>query len=341
MEIGGLAMNKMNRLSPEIHVRLAQLRGRFVPRQCFNELSDAISSLEDRRRAEISQGLHPEARGLAVIGNSGSGKSTMVGHYFRKSETLSLLDDQHETADVASFLVPSPATLKGVGISCLSGLGYPLMRNRTAGIIWELVQSHLRELQVMFLHLDEAQDLMGSQSEREMLAVVNTLKSVMQNRHWPVSIVLSGLPDLLTLLNLDPQLGRRITPIRFSQLDAIDDGRNVRSLLEQYCHAIGIQLDPNLAVDDFIARLIHAAANEFGILIEIVIGAIEICLRRDEQTLRKQHFIAEFLRRTGCVNDLNPFIRANYSTLDPRRLLPGPSDVLPRDPSPRKPGSKK
>src|SRR5699024_5479468 len=126
----------------------------------------------------------------------------------RSHETLRLLSHDAETADVASFLVPSPATLKGVGISCLNGLGYPLMRDRTAGIIWELVQSHLRELQIMFLHLDEAQDLMGSQSEREMLAVVNTLKSVMQNRYWPVSIVLSGLPTLKTLLNLDPQLGR-------------------------------------------------------------------------------------------------------------------------------------
>ncbi len=116
-------MTKNNRLSPEIHIKLAQLRARFVPRQCFNDLSDAISNLEDRRRAEISQGLQPEARGLAVIGNSGSGKSTGVGHFFRKHDTLSLLADGYDTADVASFLVPSPATLKGVGISCLSGLG--------------------------------------------------------------------------------------------------------------------------------------------------------------------------------------------------------------------------
>ncbi|UWQ14143.1 TniB family NTP-binding protein [Aliiroseovarius sp. M344] len=334
-------MTKHTRLSPEIHVKLAKLRGRFMPRKCFVDMSDAICNLEDRRRAEISQGLHPEARGLAVIGNSGSGKSTGVAHFFRKSETLSLLADGNDTADVASFLVPSPATLKGVGISCLSGLGYPLMRDRTAGIIWELVQSHLRELKVIFLHLDEAQDLMGSQSEREMLAVVNTLKSVMQNRHWPVSIILSGLPDLLTLLNLDPQLGRRFTPIQFDQLDEIDDGRQIRSLLEQYCSAISIDLEPELRSDDFIARLIHSAASEFGILIEIVIGAIEICLRREETTLGKHHFVAEFLRRTGCANDLNPFVRKNYSAINPRRLLPSSKDVSPDVVPPRKPRKKK
>jgi len=319
-------VGNLKRLSPEQHLKLANLRSRFVPRQCFHDLSDAICNLEDRRRVEISEGLHPEARGLAVIGNSGSGKSTGLGHFFRKSGTLSLLADGNDTADVASFLVPSPATLKGVGISCLSGLGYPLMRDRTAGIIWQLVQGHLRELKVMFLHLDEAQDLMGSQSKPEMVAVVNTLKGVMQNPHWPVSIVLSGLPELLTLLNLDTQLGRRFAPIYFSPLNDVDDGRNVRSLVCQYCAAIAVDPDPELQSDDFISRLIHAAANEFGILIEIVIGAIEICIRRNETILAKQHFVAEFLRRTGCANDLNPFVRTNFTAIDPKVLLPGHND---------------
>jgi hypothetical protein len=334
-------MTKTKRLSHEIHVKLAKLRNRFVPRACFNDMADAVTSLEDRRRAELSEGLQPEARGLAVIGNSGSGKTDGVSHFFRKHETLSLLADGDDTADVASFLVPSPATLKGVGLSCLSGLGYPLMRDRTAGIIWELVQSHLQELQVMFLHLDEAQDLMGSQSDREMVSVVNTLKSVMQNPKWPVSLVLSGTPNLLALLNLDPQLGRRFTPISFGQLDLIDDGSNVRSLVEQYCSAIDIESDDALKDDDFIARLIHASANEFGILIEITIGAIEICFMCHETTLCKRHFVAEFRRRTGCVNDLNPFVRLNYSMLNPRLLLPNSKEVDAPDLMPRKRGRAK
>jgi len=138
------------------------------------------------------------------------------------------------------------------------------------------------------------------------------------------------------LLNLDPQLGRRFTPISFGQLDEIDDGKNVRSLLEQYCSAISIEPDPELRSEDFIARLIHSAANEFGILIELVMGAMEICLKRDETTLSKQHFIAEFLRRTGCTNDLNPFVRTNYSAINPRLLLPNIKDMPAIDTTPRK-----
>jgi type II secretory pathway predicted ATPase ExeA len=322
-------MNNFTHNSSDMHRQLARLRGRFVPRGCYTQFQEAMSLLEDRRRAEIAEGLNPEARGVAVIGNSGSGKSTAVAHFFRGHNTLRMLSHETETADIASFLVPSPATLKGVGISCLNGLGYPLMRDRTAGIIWELVQSHLRELQIMFLHLDEAQDLMGSQSEREMLAVVNTLKSVMQNRHWPVSIVLSGLPTLKTLLNLDPQLGRRFTPINFGQVDDIQDGQNVRALVQQYAQAAGVASSEDVATDDFVARLVHAAANEFGILIEIIIGAIELCMRQNESTLEKTHFIAEFLRRTGCVDDLNPFVRHDFSDLNPRLLLPSREDMQP------------
>ncbi|WP_321365432.1 TniB family NTP-binding protein [uncultured Celeribacter sp.] len=329
-------MNIRAQIGPEIHRELARLRSRFVPRGCYVQLKEAMSVLEDRRRAELAEGLNPEARGVAVIGNSGSGKSTAVAHFFRGHDTLRLLSHDTETADVASFLVPSPATLKGVGISCLNGLGYPLMRDRTAGIIWELVQSHLRELQIMFLHLDEAQDLMGSQSEREMLAVVNTLKSVMQNRHWPVSIVLSGLPTLKTLLNLDPQLGRRFTPISFGQIDDIQDGKNVCELIQQYRQAAGLESSESVENDDFVARLIHAAAHEFGILIEVIIGAIEICMRRSENTLQLQHFRAEFLRRTGCAGDLNPFIRRDFTALNPRLLLPGNEDTRLGDVPPRR-----
>ncbi|MCE8418865.1 TniB family NTP-binding protein [Rhodovulum sulfidophilum] len=329
-------MNINAQISPAIHRELARLRNRFVPRGCYVQLTEAMSVLEDRRRAELAEGLNPEARGVAVIGNSGSGKSTAVAHFFRGHETLRLLSHDAETADVASFLVPSPATLKGVGISCLNGLGYPLMRDRTAGIIWELVQSHLRELQIMFLHLDEAQDLMGSQSEREMLAVVNALKSVMQNRYWPVSIVLSGLPTLKTLLNLDPQLGRRFTPISFGQIDDIQDGQNVLELIQQYRQAADLESSGSVETDDFAARLIHAAAHEFGILIEVIIGAIEICMRRSDSTLQLQHFTAEFLRRTGCAADLNPFIRRDFTALNPRLLLPGNDDMQPSHVPPRR-----
>lgn len=334
-------MANAGQLSPELEILLVRLRNRFVPRHCYNDFAATMSNFEARRRAEIAEGLNPEARGIVVIGNSGSGKSKGVEHFLAKHETLSLLSEDCETADAASFAVPSPASLKKVGYSCLAGLGYPLSRDRSAGIIWGLVQEHLNELGVMFLHLDEAQDLYSSQSEREMFAVVNTLKSMLQNKRWPVSIILSGLPDLLTLLNLDPQLGRRFIPISFSQLDVIEDGRNVRSLIGQYSRVANLELESELQCDDFIARLIHSAANEFGILVELIIGAIEFCFRRDEPSLGKPHFVAEFRRRSGCVNDLNPFVRGDYSAIDPKLLLPNRRDVSAQTGAPQKRGRQK
>lgn len=86
-----------------------------------------------------------------------------------------------------------------------------------------------------------------------------------------------------------------------------------------------------METDDFVARLIHAAAHEFGILIEVIIGAIEICMRRNESTLKREHFTAEFLRRTGSVADLNPFVRHDFTALNPRLLLPGREDMHPGD----------
>ena len=135
-----------------------KLRAKFLRHRSYQKLEEAIGLLEATRRAEIESGVTQETYGVAVVGNPGSGKSTALSHLFRTHPTLSLLQSDVVPADVVSFLVPSPSTLKMVGISCLLGLGYPLKRDRTAGIIWGLVQHNLQKRQTLLLHLDEAQD---------------------------------------------------------------------------------------------------------------------------------------------------------------------------------------
>lgn len=84
--------------------------------------------------------------------------------------------------------VPSPATPKGVGLSMLEALGYPLRRDRSAHIIWQLVKAQFAERQVLFLHLDEAQDFSRHNNRNDQHAVVSTLKSLMQSPQWPVGL---------------------------------------------------------------------------------------------------------------------------------------------------------
>jgi len=201
--------------------------------------------------------------------------------------------------------------------------GYPLRRDKTAYIIWDMVRDHLQARQTLFLHLDEAQDLSLHQTPREMQSVINTLKSLMQNRSWPVGMVLSGMPALKDMLNHDPQLARRFYPIEFPRLNAFNDIEQVFSTISFYADRAELFPDDDLLAPDFAARLIHAAAGEFGLTVELIIAAVERALNRRVPTLAPNDFREAFALRAGCVDGLNPFVAEDFERIDSRTLLGG------------------
>jgi hypothetical protein len=223
--------------------------------------------------------------------------------------------------DVASLPVPTPATLKFVGQTTLAALGFQLRRERTAQTIWQMVKGHLHERQTLFMHYDEAQDLAAHQTPKELTSVVNTLKSLMQHPIWPVGLILSGTSELKTIINHDAQLARRVYPIEFPQLDLALDADRVLRLLWQYTERAGLAPDANMTTIEFAARLIHAGAREFGLLIELIIAALEEAMLANAEVLEMVHFTRMFRKRAGCIDGLNPFIAGDFERIDSRRLL--------------------
>lgn len=312
-------------LSPERAIVIGQtisaLRARFVIHDQYIDLTQQFDLLLYRRRADLAAGRHPEARGIVLIGGPGSGKSTAIERLLHKHADIQLLREGKIEADVVSFLIPSPATLKSVGLSCLKGLGYPLRRDRTAAIIWDLVQVHLEQRRVLFLHLDEMQDLHVNRSQSETQSVVNTLKSLMQNASWPVGLILSGTRALKDLVNLDPQLSRRLMPIGFAPINSTANNTTVATVIKQYADAARIQVEPKALEADHLRRLIHASANELGLLIEMVIAAIEEALLEDETALTINAFRRAYRRKASCPDVLNPIVAENWRAIDTRQLF--------------------
>lgn len=302
---------------------ISALRARFVTHDRYVDLAEQFDLLLYRRRADIAAGRHPEARGIVLVGGSGSGKSTAIQRLFYRHPDVRVLDPGRVDADVASFLIPSPATLKSVGLSCLKGLGYPLRRDRSAGIIWDLVQAHLKEHRILFMHLDEMQDLMINRSQAETQSVVNTLKSLMQNASWPVGLILSGTPRLKDLVNLDPQLSRRLIPVEFTPISSSAHSESVATVIAQYAEAARVEPHPNVVAGEHIRRLIHAAANELGLVIELVIAAIEEALLHLEERLTVDAFRRAFRRKTSCPDVLNPIVAEDWRAIDARKLFDG------------------
>lgn len=177
-----------------------------------------------------------------------------------------------------------------------------------------MVRGFLKERQVLFLHLDEAQDIARHQTPKEMQAVINTLITMMQHRSWPVGLILSGMPALRDMLNFDPQLARRVIPIELPRLSPISDIAPLTEMTAFYAQEGGLAPADPAENADIAARLIQASDREFGLAIEIAIDAVEEALRAGSAKPLQRLFCRRIRPPLGLHRRAEPF--------HPRRLRP-------------------
>ncbi|MBU2957163.1 ATP-binding protein [Paracoccus sp. 1_MG-2023] len=310
-----------DRVAANTPQRIATLQRMFSKNRTHRKLEERFLNLLERRRVELQAGMIAEARCIALIGASGSGKTRAAEHLFATQPDLVLHNCDSSRLDIASFQVPSPATLKFVGQTALETLGYELRRDRSAQIIWSMVKAHLQARRTMFLHIDEAQDLMRHQTPRELNAVVSTLKSLLQHKSWPVGLLLTGTAELKTLINHDPQLARRVFPIEVARLNILVDSDRILKAIAHYAKAAGIAVSADTLNPDLAARLVHAADREFGLMNEMIIQSLEEAMITGDEEVRREHFTSMFRKRAGCVDGLNVFVDDDFERIDVRRLL--------------------
>ncbi|UWR49781.1 TniB family NTP-binding protein [Phaeobacter inhibens] len=244
-----------------------------------------------------------ETRGLAVVGDPGSGKTELISHFLENHERFHLGSDLEE-AGCLHVTVPSPATLKSVGLEILKALGYSKMsERRERWAIWEMVKHRLSLLGVRVLWIDEAHDLYASGSAREQEDLLKTLKSLMQGEH-AVVVVLSGTKPVAELLKTDGQVGRRFGKIHLPPVTVASDGEAVEGLLHAFCDRAGLDAQVD---SDLIHCLIAAAQSQFGLVIEISIGAIEMALYDRSAKLSRQSFVDYWGMQEGCAIEDNVF----------------------------------
>lgn len=297
--------------------------GPMCPMRHNRRLERIFRMLLAQQRADMADASVLNLRGIVLIGRSGSGKTTAMREFRRSSSDLIRSDPMQEICEFIGLQVPSPATMKFLGTATLQACGYPTTRDKAASAIWDMVKQRLMFRKTLFLHFDEAQDLTRFQTENERRAVVNTLKSLMENSQWPVSLILTGTPELKAIINQDPQLARRLYPIEIDRLNACCDAAAVLDLLRHYVRRAGCSLEDDLAGEGFAQRLMHAADYEFGLMAELIVQALSAALFTEgvQTTLRLGHFGDVFHMRSNAVDGLNPFLAEDFRRIDPRQVL--------------------
>ncbi|MBJ2153963.1 TniB family NTP-binding protein [Paracoccus sp. IB05] len=310
----------MNDIIRSTALKIATLRGHYVRHERFDPLQARFRLLIEKRLADIAGGRNAEAHGIALSGASGTGKSCAIAQLIARSRQ-DLAQSSLPSAAIISLRVPSPATLKFVGQTILRALGYHLSSERQAWYIWDLVRHQLREREVLFLHLDEAQDLSTRGTRHELDAVASMLKTLMTDEGWPVGILLSGTQELESILNHDPQLARRMDTVHFGALSPVSHAPDVAGLIESYARRADLGLAEDASEIALAERLIHAAAFQFGLVIEIIIGAIEMALMEGGDHLEWRHFKLAYEVRSSCADAFNPFVVDDYHRIDTRQVF--------------------
>jgi len=108
--------------------KVTELGLKFIRHERYAQLEEQFQILWHRRRAELKLGRACEARGIALVGLSGAGKTTAID---RLILSLNQKPDT-DTIPVISLRIPSPATLKYVGQTLLKALKYDLKTERQA-----------------------------------------------------------------------------------------------------------------------------------------------------------------------------------------------------------------
>jgi type II secretory pathway predicted ATPase ExeA len=252
-----------------------------------------------------------ETRGVLVTGEPGSGKTSIVQNAMTKHPAFGVADGA--APRWISLTVPSPATMKSLGLELLDPLGYPHMSPReTAWKIWQTVRHRIEMRGVTVVWIDEAHDLLNRKSPHETADMLKMLKSLMQGPA-AVVVVLSGVPSLRNVIAQDQQVARRFSKLAIPPVSAAADAELLDRALRGYCRFGGVT--PPVE-QDLMLRIVHAGRGRLGRCLELMIGAIEVAVGEGATQLGQQHFAQRFAAQEGCDIVRNVFLSPRWSSLD-------------------------
>lgn len=308
-------------LSPAM--RRAKLKGLFFEMSRASALDGLIRAAVDDFDAGVLTGEHHEGNGLVVIGESNSGKTREINRALeRLVERQSVLECGREVRFL-QIALDGETTWKSLGLHVVSELGYQMTGRRTEHEIWTQVRRQLERTGTWLIHIDECQHMFETLGEKETKKVINSIKTFMKHRHWPVVIVLSGIPELLDKVNMDPQFRNLMTPFHMSVINPLfeADLDEVDTAFVGYSEAVGVNID-QVRTEDIYLRMCHGHGNLFGRVFKFMVDLFDN-IPADCDSLTPEMLADRYAARMGCMPGHNPFLRDDYLACDVDSLLAG------------------
>lgn len=328
----GLQSSRQRRIIETIE----KLKARYVRSERDEAINVQIQRLIDNAcirkdpRLPHSEDNRCPGIGFMLTGESGAGKTTAMLRAFRDHPAFPGYGVTNSRCPLVSVAAPSPFNLKQLGVSILNALGYATDRDMRENVVWQRVRAQIRLQGILFLHIDDCQDVLLLADEKEIRKVRNTLKSLMTSFDWPLQLILSGLPELIPFSQADRQVRRRLKYVQLRPVSVSEDWDFIDEAIRDYAKAAGLKFGIR-AGDELVERLTHTAHNAMGLVFELLLEAIEIALKSGRKGLRLVEFADVYAARTLQSADQNPFMSDEWSVIDTSLIRPKSEDMTPED----------
>jgi hypothetical protein len=261
-------------------------------------------------------------KALCIVAPSGAGKSTLVEENLRDDPAFPNWGDKGKWCPLVSIAAPAPSTLGQLGIRLLEVMEYDgLNRDLNEGNIWRRVREQLVTNNILFIWIDDLNNVLHSSDPEVIQKVRDTIKDLLSNPEWPIQMIVSGTKDLLAFFREDKQLRRRFRFMWLGKLSPKEDGGFLQSAIDHYVSEAGLSLGETIA-EDLVGRLLHAAVYEMGMSLEILAEACEDAIERNSATLEMVDFANAFAAKNYLPDGHNPFVISAWHTIDTSRLQP-------------------
>lgn len=281
----------------------SSLQQLYVP-LCPHHL--ALTQMRRLFQAASVSGRH---KGLALIGNSGAGKST----------TLRKLDEWLRVAygtapgalsPLLIVLTPSDSSHKALLSAILGALGDPFSSTGTAPALAQRVKRFVAERQVVALALDEFQHVFEGRTSVQARAVSQALKNLFNALEIPIIVV--GLESIRAFIEGSRELAQRVTRkvvLKDMSLQNKDDLRDLRALLREMDGLLSLTGGCRLDSEAMLIRLFVASHGNLGSLVDLVRRACEIAMVNGAAKIDLSDF-SEAFRESAKAEEVgvDPFV---------------------------------
>ena len=153
----------------------------------------------------------PRMKGILLYGDSGTGKTMIVRHFFEKFAPKEDEDDDADEIPVLLVETPTEPKEKLFYDKIMDTLGVPYKKNEDILEKEKNVEYYVNVLRIKMLIFDEFHNVLNGTAiqQKRVLAAVKSLT----NRLW-IPIVLVGTRDVLIAVETDEEVKRRFDPYK-------------------------------------------------------------------------------------------------------------------------------